>query len=357
MKTKRLFGSLAAVAVGVLVYANYSLAAAFGVSPPWINNDNLKPDSHYVYVIDLSTNDASQEMVVTAKVTGSPEVLQWVTVKNKDNLTMAQGAQHTPLYVEVNVPKEAKAGRYTGNISLTVAPRQLNPNNISILLGGNIAVDLKVVNYDVVDFWVRSISVDPIVEGQPLTLAVDLKNMGNTPVSSLETKVQVLDYKTEKLVATATGGQLNRVIYPQTMDTAEIQVPVPALAAGQYWVKVDALKSGRSVYSNRLFLDVNEPNVNGAVQTSVQVALQGEAMKPSAGNNDVRTSVNVVPFMPSLGNNVHLRTTVTVRAAFTIQLCLIVIGLLLVIVGISGRIYYTLRKKEHHHAAHHRHHK
>jgi hypothetical protein len=354
-KTQRMFGSLAAVAVGVLLYANYSLAAAFGVSPPWINNDNLKPDSHYVYVIDLSTNDASQEMVVTAKLTGDQEVMSWITVKDKDNLTMPVGNQHTPLYVEVNVPKDAKIGRYTGNISLTVAPRNLNPDNVSILLGGNIAVDLKVVNHDVVDFWVRSISVSPIAEGQPLTLSVDLKNMGNTTVSSLETKVQILDYKTEKPIATAEGGTLNRVIYPQTMDTAEIQVPIPALSAGQYWVKVDAIKAGKSVYSNRLFLEVSAPNVNSAVRTSVQVAMNGEAIKPAS--QEVPTSVNVVPYMPAnpYGNNVSLRTTVTVRAPFTNQLILIVIGLLLVIVGISARIYMTLRKKEHH-GHHHLHH-
>ena len=313
-----------------------------------------------MYVIDLSTNDASQEMVVTAKVTGDSEVLNWVTVKDKDNLTMPVGAQHTPLYVEVNVPKEAKVGRYTGNISLTVAPRQLNPNNISILLGGNIAVDLRVVNHDVVDFWVRSISVSPIVEGQPLTLGVDLKNMGNTPVSSLETKLQILDYKTEKPIATAEGGALSRVIYPQTMDTAEIQVPIPSLSAGQYWVKADAIKAGKSVYTNRLFLEVSPPNVNSAVKTSVQVAMSGEAIKPSASATEVPTSVNVVPFMPvnPYGNNVQLRTTVTVRAPFTNQLILIVIGLLLVLVGISARIYMTLRKKDshHHHAAHHHHH-
>ena len=345
-----MLGSLAAVAVGLLLYANHSLAAAFGVSPPWINNDNLKPDSHFVYVIDLSTNDASQEMVITAKVTGSPEIMQWVTVKDKDSLVMAQGAQHTPLYVEVNVPKDAEVGRYKGGISLVVAPRNLNPNNVSILLGGNIAVDLKVINYDVIDFWVRSISVAPIVEGQPLTLAVELKNMGNTPVSSLETKVQILDYKTEKPIASGNGGLLSHMVYPQTSDTAEIQVPVPALSAGQYWVKVDAIKGGKSVYQNKLFLEVDAPNSNGEVKTSVQVALEGEAVKASA------PAEAVAPYVPAPmygRNNVQVRTTVTVRAPFTNQLILIVIGLLLVIVGISGRIYMTLRKKNGHHILHH----
>ena len=346
MKTKRILGSLVAVVAGIILYANHSFAAAFGVSPPWVTNDNLKPDSHYVYVIDLSTNDPSQDMVVTAKITGAPEVLQWVTVKDKDNLTMPRGEQHVPLYVEVNVPRDAKVGRYMGSISLVAAPRQLNPDNVSILLGGTIAVDLKVVNHDVVDFWVRSISVSPIVEGQPLTLVADIKNMGNTAVSSLETRVQVLDYKTEKLVASAQGGQLSQLVYPQTTDSANIQVPVPNLTAGQYWVKVDALKSGKSIYSNRLFLDVSEPNLNGAVRTAVTVAMQGEDVRPSA-------QASIIPQPNVAPNNVQLRTTVTVRAPFTNQLILIVIGLLLVIVGISSRIYLTLRKKEHH-GRHHR---
>jgi hypothetical protein len=362
MKTNRLFGSLAAVALGVFLFANQSLAAAFGVSPPWITNDNLKPDSHYVYVIDLSTNDSSQEMVVSSKITGSPEILKWVTIKDKDNLTMPVGQQHTSMYVEVNVPKDAKVGRYSGDIALTVAPRNLNPDNISILLGGNIAIQLKVVNYDVSDFTVKSMALNPIIQGQPLVLNAEIKNMGNTPLSSLETKVQVLDYKTEKPVTNLTGGTLNRVIYPQSTDTAQMELPAKNLMAGQYWVKVDALKAGRSVYQNRLYMEIAPPLANNSVKTSVQVAMAGEPIQPAApeemvpGNGSpsvdhVQTSVTV----GNPGNNVNLRTSVTVRGPWLNSLTLIVLGLLLVIAGMAVKIY-MMTKKENHHAHHHPHH-
>jgi hypothetical protein len=345
----KILKSMLVVALGVALYAPQALAAAFGVSPPWVTNENLKPGSNYVYVIDLSTNDPSQEMVVTAKVTGDPEVQKWVTIKDKDNLTMPIGMQHVPMYVEVNIPQDARVGKYAGNISLVVAPRNLNPNNVSILLGGNIAVNLKVVNYDVVDYWVKSISAQPIIEGQPIMLNVELKNLGNTVISSLETKVQVLDFKTEKVLSTFSGGTLNKPVYPQTLDTAQINLPVEKLAAGAYWLKVDTLKNGRSVYSNKLYQEVAASSINGAVQTSVQVALQGETIQPAAPVAPQNYGMPVVN-----GQNVQLRTTVTVRAPFTNQLIMIVIGLLLVIVGISARIYRQLKGPKHHAHHHHR---
>lgn len=329
---------MAAIVLGVLLYANHSLAAAFGVSPPWIANDNLKPDSHFVYVIDVSTNDASQDMVITAKITGDKQVQDWVTIKDMDRLTMAAGMQHTPIYVEVNVPKDAPLGKFNGNISLTAAPVNLSPDNVSILLGGNISVQLRVIDKDVTDYWVRSIAVDPIVEGQPITLNVDLKNLGNVLISNLETRVQVLDFKTEKMIASATAGQLSRPIYPQTLETAQIQIPTSNLSEGKYWVKVDAIKAGRSVYQNKLYLEVGSPLSNNMVKTDVQVVASNEAIQPAAPTQ----------FAPApRGQNVQLKTTVTVRAPFTNSLIMIVIGLMLVIIGIAFRIYSNLNGKKH----------
>lgn len=334
---------MAAIVLGVLLFSSRSLASAFGVSPPWIANDNLKPDSHYVYVIDLSTNDPKEDMVITAKITGDKEIQNWITIKDVDHLLMPTGMQHTPIYVEVNVPKDAPLGKFSGNISLTASPVKLSPDNVSILLGGNISVQLKVIDHDIVDYWVRSIAVDPIVEGQPITLSVDLKNLGNILISNLETRIQVLDFKTEKVIASANAGQLSRPIYPQTLETTQIQVPTPNLPEGKYWLKVDAIKGGKSIYQNKLYLEVASPNVNGSVRTAVRVAGQGEAIQPAAPTLLAPTTS---------GQNVQLRTTVTVRAPFTNSLIMIVIGLMLVIIGISFRIYRNLSGKKpaaHHH--------
>ncbi len=376
MKTNRLYGALVAIVLGALAFSGQSLAAAFGVSPPWIVNDNLKPDSNFVYVIDLSTNEPTQDMVVTAKIAGDSEIQKWVTVKGADNLVMPIGVQSVPMYVEVNVPKGAKLGNYSGNITVTAAPKNLSKGNITIALGGNIVVKLKVIKHDVLDFWVRSIGVDPIVEGQPITLSVDIRNLGNIPILNLDTRVQVLDYKTEKKIASAIGGTLNRPIYPLTLETAKIQVPVANLAQGEYWVKVDAIKGGKSVYQNKLYLKVQPPLNNGLVQTAVQVVTAGEAIK-SATPADVTTSVSVVPLgtladvttsveviqlgtladvttsvevvksaAPAEGQNAQLATTVTVRAPILNTMLMLVIGLMLVIVGLSYKIYTILNGKK-----------
>jgi len=90
---------------------------------------------------------------------------------------------------------------------------------------------------------------------QPITLNAEIKNMGNTPLSSLETKVPSVGLPDRESCRQACGGNPESVIYPQTTETAQMQLPVTSLSAGEYWVKVDAMKAGR--------FRVPEPSVHG----------------------------------------------------------------------------------------------
>ena len=52
-----------------------ALAAAFGVSPPWIENEHIKPGTNFVYVINLSANNLAEDMMVDVKLNGDPEIM------------------------------------------------------------------------------------------------------------------------------------------------------------------------------------------------------------------------------------------------------------------------------------------
>ena len=55
MTKTKCIGSLAAMVMGLIMLAPGVSAKAFGIAPPYIVNDNLKPGSSFVYVIDLNT--------------------------------------------------------------------------------------------------------------------------------------------------------------------------------------------------------------------------------------------------------------------------------------------------------------
>ncbi|MCK5600506.1 hypothetical protein KAR91_01485 [Candidatus Pacearchaeota archaeon] len=335
MKNKTL-NSLFAVLIGLVLFVPNSLAAAFGIAPPFVTNENLKPGSNFVYVIDLNTNDPAHDMLVETEITGDEEIMKWVTIRDAKNLMMPRGQQHVPMYVDLNVPADAKVGKYKGGISVTVKPKQKasQGGDIAILLGGHLNVDLNVVDYDVTDYWVKAVSLNPVTEGQPLRMKMTLKNLGNTALTSVKTNVEVLDYKTEELISSGSAEQLSGSVYPHTVKDVDLTADVPSLSPGNYWVNVSVLKEGESIYQNRLYLAVTAPDVNNVLRTSVDVGKKGD-LKPVA-----------MPFGQD-SNNVQVQTSVTVRAPLTNQLIGVVIILLGVLILITARIHTHMYTKRH----------
>ncbi len=344
MKNKIILNSLLSVVIGLVLLVPGVFAAAFGIAPPWIINENLKQGSNFVYQIDLNTNDPVQDMTVKTKLTGDEEVMKWLTVRNADVLMMPAGKQHVPMYVDIHIPDDAKIGKYKGDIGITVMPKNTAGNgDVSIFLGGHIAVQLEVINYDVNDFWVKSINVEPMTVGQPVSLKIFVKNLGNVTLDAIKTKVEVTDKK-GNVVANGTGDKLTKLVYPHTVEEAKITVQMPNLDVGNYWANVNAYKDGKSIYQNRLYLTVDDTDVNNVLKTSVQVGEKG-SMKSAAGTvpATVVTTTPVVTTPPvrnhALDNNrVQVQTTVTVKAPFTNKLIGIVIILLGILIIIATKI-------------------
>jgi hypothetical protein len=293
------------------------------------------------------------DMFVKSEITGAPEVLQWVKIRDKENLSMPAGQQHVPMYVEVNIPNDAKVGKYKGDIGVTVMPKNLERQDVSIFLGGHIAVELTVTNRDITDYWVKSVSVDPITLGQPLTLNLEIKNLGNTILSVIKTKVDISD-KDGKVVTSATGDNLTKQIYPQTVDAAKISIPVTGITAGNYWVDVMVYKDAKVIYQNKLYLPVTTVELNNILKTSVNVGNE-EEFKAAANNEIVVPAPYVASNQPmnGVGNNVKVKTTVTVRAPLTNQLIGVVIILLGILIVVTARMEIGLFKKLGHKKHHH----
>lgn len=333
MKPNKLLSSLIAVFAGIVLFAPSSaLAAAFGVSPPWIENNNLRPGDNFVYVINLSASDLSEDMIVQPELQGDPEIMQWLTILNKDNLVMTKGQGIVPMSVAVNIPNNANIGKYEGSLRLSLAARNGNTDNVAVLLGSNIAVKLGVINYDVTDYWIQAISTNPITAGQPIGLNMDIKNLGNTEISNVMTKVSVIDMKTGVAITSGSTDTLNIPVYPQTAASAELSFLAPDLEAGNYWLDVESFKDGGSVYKNRLFLTVNPQAVNNTVSTGVEVTKEGQ-VKPAAFDESPTS------------NGTSIKTSVKVRAPYTDKLILVVIGILVILTGIVIKIYLNFSKK------------
>ena len=347
MKTKIFLNSLLAAVIGLCIFVPGTLAAAFGISPPWVTNENLKAGANFVYVIDMSTNDPSETMTVKTRLSGDPEVLEWLKVRNADSLTMPAGEEHVPMYIDLKVPKDAKTGKYTGDIMVTVIPQTTPTENVSIYLGGHISVKLEVVNYDVTDFTVKSASIEPITEGQNLSMTMQIKNLGNTVLSNVNTSVEVTDYTTGIKMATVTADMLSQPIQPQTVGNIEMSYPMTGLEAGKYWVNITATKSGKQVYQNRLYLAVSKPDISNSVTTSVSVATKEDMLKAAAEEGTTSSTGNLIA-STTKPSNVSVKTTVTVRAPMTNKLIGVVIILLAILIAVTIKfnLHHKIRRRK-----------
>lgn len=333
MKKNKFLSALVAIVIGLVLWAPGTLAAAFGVSPPWITNESLKPGSNFVYVIDLSSNELPEDMIINAEFSGDPEITEWLTIQNKGNLVMTKGRSIVPMSVSMNIPKDAKLGKYQGSLMVTLTPKNGLEEGITVLLGGNIKIELNVINYDVTDYTIHSIDANNITEGQAINLELKrIKNLGNTVITNVMTKVSIVEARTDKKVVNISADTLNTPVYPHTTVDAGLSFPALDLKAGDYWLNVESFKDGESIYENRIYFTVEPSTANNALKTAVQVAPEG-GLKPAAfeeGQSDTKTSI---------------QTSVRVRAPYTDKLIMVVIGILIVLTGIVVKFYLHSKKR------------
>ncbi len=325
----KFFSSLVAVFAGIVFFStSNALAAAFGVSPPWIENDNLKAGSNFVYVINMSASDLPKDMAVSAELEGDPEIMQWLTIRDKDNLIIPRGQNIVPISVDMNIPEDAKVGKYNGNMKLNLVSDGKETDNIAILLGSNVSIALNVVDYDVTDYWIKEIKTDTTPEGGIVKLDINLKNTGNTVIDSIMANISVIDAKTGETLISGSSDKLNRPVYPQMMENAELSFPAVDLKEGTYFLEVELLKNGEPSYKSRLFLTVGPSIVNSSVSTSVNV-----------------TEENLAPAAENGSNDVIVQTSVRVRAPITDSLIAIVIGILIILTIIVAKVYGKSKKR------------
>lgn len=275
-------------ALTFLLFSPSVFAASFGLAPPSITNANLKPGSDFVYVVDLNTNDPSEDRLVEAIIQGDDEVRKWVSIPDK-NLVMPAGEPHVPLNIQVKVPHDARSGRYRGRIAIEVTPKNKGSEAIALRLGGNITLDLTVTNEDIVDYRIHSISVDEMKVGEPLKAQLKIENLGNQPVKNVDTKMDIFEADSSNKIATRNASQLSHAIPAHVTGNAQLKFSFPQLKHGRYKGVVTSLKDGEVVYENQYSILVYDPSFKNTAARALAV------QATSQDSNALKEERQVIP--------------------------------------------------------------
>lgn len=229
-------------------FANTAFAG-FGITPPYVRNDTLRPGSEYTQEIIIVRSDPVEDL--NAELTMNlPGIESWFSSDKGTKFVLAKGESQVKLHVTVRVPDDAKLGAYNGNIRIRTSSLEGPQTGVSLALGAQIDVNLKVVN-EVFDFTVRRVELFEAEEGfkkwwldfpGKIRFAVYMENIGNVPASPYQVNFQVYDVTGAQLLETSVNTNKIDTVLP--FDTKKVYAYLPTwLPPGGYQVKYDIRKS------------------------------------------------------------------------------------------------------------------
>lgn len=236
--------------------------AGFGISPPYIKNENLSQGLHYEKKITLVRGDPIEDWKVEI-ITNVPGADDWISVDKGKEFIMPEGAQQVPIIFSINVPKNARFGRYTGSIRVKTAPvKPPEAGTISILLGGQIDVDLN-IQKEIFDFNVRGVKASDLEEGEKrwifyfpgiIKFSMQIENLGNIKAAPSKVVLDIYDEKENELLETIETTKMNKINpFEINWVIAELKTK---LKAGSYYAQYKIFKKDEIVNQGKIHLSI-----------------------------------------------------------------------------------------------------
>lgn len=240
-----------------------SLRAGFGVSPPNIISDIVRPGTTFektVYLLRSSSQDSkSVEVSVSA-----PEIDSWISFDRERQFVLPEDQLNVPLKVIIKVPADADIGNYRGKIYAHVfSGEEKEESGLSVATGAEINIDLTLTKEVITDFSVLDAKINdyvirkkpfdlPLIKNFFSRLRLDLKieNRGNIKAGPDKLSIDVYDITQNDFYGSAETVKLKKI---DAFQITENSVSLPlSLEPGQYWGKVKIYSGDKVIYANSI---------------------------------------------------------------------------------------------------------
>jgi hypothetical protein len=264
-KLAGLVRSLPLLALTLFVFgANAPLAyAGFGITPPYVQNQRLSRGSSFDQRITLVRSDAKDDLKV--QITSNLQGFEsWVTIDRGTEFIMPAGATQLPIIITVKVPQDADYKDYKGAIRIRTSSANTGAGGVSIALGAQIDVALKVVD-KIQDFDVRRIRIVDLEEGHrkwslffpgKIRFFMTIENTGNVPYGPTRVHMDIYDSDEAKLLESTDNTNTIEQAAPFTVKEVLAELPTH-LSAGRYLAKYTIFKGADIAQQNELTLSIS----------------------------------------------------------------------------------------------------
>ncbi len=235
--------------------ANIALAG-FGITPPYVRNETLRPGSDFSQEIVIVRSDPEEDLNAELTV-NTPGFDSWISSDRGLKFPLPKGESQVKMRINVHVPDNAKLGDYTGSIRIRTTSAGELGSGVSLALGAQLDVFLRVRD-QIYDFAVRRVELFDAEEGHKvlwlnypgkITFAMQLENTGNVPASPYKVRFEIFDITGKQLLETTESTNSIRKILPFATKKVEAYLPT-FLPPGSYKVRYTVMKEKDTVAQN-----------------------------------------------------------------------------------------------------------
>jgi len=239
--------------------------AGFGITPPYVRSDRLTRGTEYTQQIVLVRSDPQEDLNVQVTL-NIPGAQPWFTVDKGNNFVIPKGVTQMPILVTVKVPTDAPYNRYTGNIRIRTSSNTSASGGVSIALGAQVDVDIKVVD-KIYDFDVKQIRIADLEAGVTkwglffpgkIRFFMTVQNTGNTTFGPTKVHFDIYDNNGENLLESTDN--LNKIPQIPAFATQEVVAELPTrLPQGSYVAKYTIYKNSDIASQGQITLSIAAP--------------------------------------------------------------------------------------------------
>jgi hypothetical protein len=253
---------LSATGAFLFLLSAHTAYAGFGITPPYVRSDTLTQGSVFSQEIVIVRGDPVEDLKTDVTI-NVPGINQWITIDKGNSFILPKGATQFPIKITVTVPPDAEFGAYTGNIRIRTASLKQAESGVSIALGAQVDVDLKVVS-EIFNFEVRRVELSEAEEGHrfwwldypgKINFWMHIENTGNVPASPSKVKFEIYNNAATTLLETVEN--TNKIERIEPFATKKVLATLPTwLKPGGYLIKFSIYKKDEIVKTGELTLSV-----------------------------------------------------------------------------------------------------
>jgi hypothetical protein len=235
------------------ISAQQDSSSSLGVSPPYINNQNLLPGNTFIqeFVFSRSNPDSNATAVIEFD---SEELASWIKFEPGLEIKMPKGESRVNVKAIISVPKDAQLREYKGFARVKL---NIDDTEGQVILVPSIRLDINLTigNSNISDLKVRSALIESFASGRRLPLIVKIQNNGNIDEGIDKIILSVKDIN--DTISENFEISENKDVNSFTIQDIRYEIK-NSLVKGNYFASIEIFKDEKSVYKDTLAFEVTE---------------------------------------------------------------------------------------------------